>query len=227
MNKTCIQCGQSFAAKRADARFCSNVCRAHHHNTHKGRQTQQHPQQTQLPMFQAPVAQPIPAQNFGLYGLEDPRIQHLQDKIETLQEKNRSLEIELLNAKANAQIQEQITKFKEDMEPEPAGGLQGLVDTITGNERLMNLAEKFLESKFINSESSGEGSVFSGVDGDKRDKLHALVEIGKTLDEPIVDVLLGIAGKASADPAGFIQGLQEASALPQAPTEETPKIFIP
>ncbi len=176
-------------------------------------------------MFQPPVAQPITHQNFGLYGLEDPRIQKLQDKIETLQEKNRSLEIEMMQVKANAQIQEQINKFKADMEPEPPGGLAGLVDTITGNERLMNLAEKFIEAKMINSESSGDGNLLSGVEGDKRDKLHALLEIGKTLDENMVDVLLGIAGKASADPEGFFQGLQEASALPEEQPLKSP--FIP
>jgi hypothetical protein len=225
MNKTCIQCGQPFEAKRADARFFSNVCRAHHHNTHKGRNTQP---QTQLPMFQAPIAQPIPPQNYGLYGVEDPRIQRLQDKIETLQEKNRSLEIELLNAKANAQIQEQISKFKEDMEPEPAGGLQGLVDTITGNDRLMNLAEKFIEAKVINAEGGGgEGNLLAGLDEEKRTKLHALIEISKSLDDSVIESLLKIAGAAYNDPAGFMQGLQEANAQPEAHQVENPKIFIP
>lgn len=224
MKKLCIQCSQSFEAKRADARFCSNVCRAHYHNDHKGRQTQPVAQQTQLPMYHTPVAQPIPPQNYGLFGLEDPRMQKLQDKIETLQAENRRLEIDLLEARANAKIESQIAKFKADMEPEPPSGLAGLVDSLTGNERLMNLAEKFIEARVMRSEGAGDGNVFSGLEGDRRDKLHALVEISKTLDDNIVDVLLGIAGKASADPEGFIQGIQEATATVE---HQATKHFLP
>ncbi|MFN9110681.1 MAG: hypothetical protein ACK5XN_11495, partial [Bacteroidota bacterium] len=72
----------------------------------------------------------------------------------------------------------------------------------------------------------GEGNVFSGVEGDKRDKLHALLEISKTLDDKIVDVLLGIAGKASQDQTGFIQGFSEAAGQPQEPQSQTPETYF-
>lgn len=230
MKKQCIFCNASFTAKRADARFCSSVCRAHHHNETKGRaaknQTQPETQQTQLPVHQPPMAQPIPPQHFGLYGLENPVVQRLQDKIEVLQDDKRRLEIEVLQLKANAQLQENMAKFREEMEPPAPEGLEGIIERVGNNDRLMGLFEKFIEAKFIASEGGGEGNVFSGVEGDKRDKLHALLEISKTLDDKIVDVLLGIAGKASQDQTGFIQGFSEAAGQPAETNPQTTETYF-
>ncbi len=217
VQKQCQRCGNPFEAKRRDAAFCSNLCRAHYHNQaakggHNQPQDMNRNQQPQQFTQQPPMFYP------GLMGADNSRVADLQQQIDRLKDEKYQLQLQLIETKANAQINAKIQEFKEDQTPE-SGGLMGVIDKVSSNERLMNLAEKFIESKFIGSGGSETDSVFAGIEGERRDKLQALLEISKTLPDQLVDVMLGIAGKASQDPSGFLTGIREAGA-PDAAAEE-------
>lgn len=216
--KNCEQCGNEFEAKRRDATFCSNNCRAHFHNNKVNQVQQPAAQQFQQRVIQRP--QPI----YGLGNVDDPRLGALQDKIEALKDEKQLLAIEIIQLKANQQIQAKIDEFKSDEKENGAdqsgGGLMGVVDKVTGNDKLMDMLGNIIAAKFG---GNGEGNdVFDGVDEMKKNNLQALLEICKTLPDQVVEMLLSVAGKAAQNPDGFMEGINKVEKQTIAKT-----VFIP
>lgn len=220
--KQCAFCGNDFTARRRDAAFCGNLCRAHHHNNN----VKQPPVADQLVRTNARIQNPqIQAQQNGLLGLfEDPRITKLQEKIEKLQEEKQDLKMELLEAKANVKLNEQMEAFKIEQGPQPENGLMGFIDKVSANDKLLDLAGTVI-SRFIDkgNNSSADEGIFAGIEPDRVDNLKALIEISKGLPDEVIEVLLGAAGSASQDPEQFLEGIR----LQNEGSQTQVKAFIP
>lgn len=216
--RNCEHCGNEFEAKRRDASFCSNNCRAHFHNNKVQTASNQFQQPRQQQPIR-PIAQPI----YGLSGagFEDPRIGRLQEKIEDLKDEKQKLNIEIIQLKANQQIKEKIDEFRLDENATQAdqsgGGLMGIVDKVTENDRLMELLGNVFAAKFGGNGGSDSENVFDGVDDVKKNNLQALVQIAKTLPDSVVEMLLSVAGKAAQNPDGFMEGINKLENQTKAP----------
>lgn len=163
----CQNCNKDFIANRSDAKFCSDTCRSKNFKS-----------------SEKPVKQQMPSV-FGLSGNAsfDYIFHKTEKENEALKEENRHLRRDLESEKDKyRELKLQVdTKSKlelADKTMEESKGLGGLVDKITGNERLMGLAEKIILTK-----------MGAKLDGEESEDLLEGVEENKMLLQTVVSLV--------------------------------------
>lgn len=174
----CLHCQKEFTSQRNGAKFCSNSCRTKHYNanqSHKPANAVINAHIQQKPGFMGLsgnasfdyMFQRTEAENAQLKG----EISRLKDKYETLNDKYRDLKLD------------QATKDKlneADKALEASKGLGGLIDKVTGNERLMDAIEKIVLHKMgVGDENKTD--LLDGVEENK-DLLEAILSIIRDQD---------------------------------------------
>lgn len=155
----CQYCKKEFHSGRSDARFCSNTCRSRHF---KGNSNTVKPIQQSLPSV------------FGLSGNAsfDYIFHKTEKENESLKDENRQLRRDLEAEKdkyreLKLQVDTKNKLEQADKALEESKGLGGLVEKITGNERLMGLAEKIILAKIGASEEGTNEDLLDGVEENK------------------------------------------------------------
>lgn len=226
MKINCLECNTEFEARRNDAKFCSNLCRAK--NSNAARRVAQTTTVIRGTMPQAPMV--IPSQPIALptHISQDKREDYLLLRIKQLEAEKAALEQSVNDYRLQDAIRAN--------QPEEKKGFLGFGS-------VKELAEHPLASKLIEqgapkiiglienlfgSGQNAEGNIFNGIDPEHKDNLHAVVEILKTMPPEVTEVFLGIAGKASDNPDMFLQGFRMGQQKGQPEeTTENPNHWTP
>lgn len=192
----CLNCKNPFTPIRSRAKFCSNNCRTLYHLNNK-------PPAAELPVK-------APATN-GLLGLSgNPSFDYIFNRTES---ENRELKSE--NRTLRDRLETEREKYRElklqvdtkdrldqaDKTLEQSKGLGGLIDKVTGNDRLMDAIEKIAMAKLgMSEDNSGSEDLLEGVDDENKMLIQAVINMLQVKDENFLAHFVKVTQFYSANP---------------------------
>jgi hypothetical protein len=190
MKVNCDHCKKSFDRKRKDQKYCSTTCRSKA-SVMRGLSGPEFPG-SNTTSFKPGSG----GDDFKNY-LQQENL-HLKTELQKATAELSQLRIENLNLKVESKTDKKLAELdKAQSKAEKDRGLSGMVETVTGNERLMDLLEGVLEKAFSGKEGD---SILAGLEGKHKEHIETLVNALRT-DPEFAMLVTAIALKCKKDPS--------------------------